>query len=132
MTLIEIVFFLFNTSIAVTLAVLGWHLFGWLGMLAFAMVGFSLLPTVFYLLGKLLSGTGFPVCPNGAGGNNHYRYTKDLCEGEIVVECRCCFRFVTKGVRFMIVNEDGTLSPYMQWKRGVGWLPDETEEQCSN
>jgi hypothetical protein len=104
----------------------GWLLGGVLGVLAFFL---------FLLVLTALMDFGFggvprlPKCQNGSCcgpgflfGDGDYEISK-LGEKYVRV-CRCGGRYMRLGKRFVIVNEDGTKTPYLIWRPFRGWFPD--------
>ena len=41
--------------------------------------------------------------------------------------CRCGGRYRRRGRRFVIVNDDGTETPYLVWRPFRGWFPDDPD-----
>jgi hypothetical protein len=109
----------------------GVHLFGWLlgavvGFIAFLFAGsaLALVRDGFEGIPRL------PRCRNGRCrgpglllGHGDYSIVKFGDEYNRV--CRCGIRHRRSGKRFVIVNEDGTETPYLVWRPFRGWFPDQ-------
>ena len=102
----------------------GWLLGGFLGC-STPLFGLMLLA----LLMDLWSGGGSPNCRNGCcrgpgmfHGYGDYKYRKVGEEYHYV--CRCGVRYKRRGKRFVVVNDDGSETPYLVWHPFRGWFPD--------
>ncbi len=108
--------------------IFGWLLGGFLGLGAFLAVGLAL------TLLKDLAVGGIPRLPRCREGtcrgpgmfradNGNYKSQK---VGEIYIDvCQHGGRYKRRGKRFVIVNDDGTETPYLIWRPFRGWFPDE-------
>ena len=71
----------------------------------------------------------YPVCANGKCRvrkvpDSDYRY--EWTDDRLVARCKCDTPYVKKGRRFLLLQADGSLTPYMIWKPLRGWFADET------
>jgi hypothetical protein len=106
---------------------LGWLLGGFLGFVLFLVGG-----TGCAILRKLAV-VGIPRLPKCKEGNcrgpgmfvrNNGDYTSQKFGGKYVYVCRHGGRYRRHGKRFVIVNDDGTETPYLIWRPFRGWFPD--------
>jgi len=96
---------------------------GFAGFLAFGY-------TIGYAIGVLTGIPEYPECSNGkcqAGDAPDSDYRFEMLGDRLVARCKCDLVFVKKGRRFMRLEDDGSLVPYMIWKPFRGWFPDEAE-----
>ena len=104
---------------------------GWYGKILGGLAGFL----VFFLGGfawaalmQLWTGRGLPKCHNGCCHGPRMFGDGDYDIGrvgdEYVWVCRCGGRYRRRGRRFVIVNDDGTETPYLVWRPFRGWFPD--------
>lgn len=106
----------------------GWLLGVVLGSLAFFVIGL-----VWNVLREFWSGSGLPKCRSGCcrGPGFSLRdegdYDTQKSGEEYYDVCKCGDRYQRRGRRFVLINDDGTETPYMIWRRFRGWAPDKGE-----
>lgn len=79
------------------------------------------------LLSDLLFGGFLPKCRQGGCDANLFHnsgYEVHFAGEESYYVCRHGGRYKRRGKRFLIVNDDGTESPYLVWRPFRGWFPD--------
>lgn len=132
MTLIELLFFSFATGIGAMVAMWGAHRYGWLGGVGGFFVGFFGSWAVLCALGRVLEFcvgivySGWPRRPACRNGKCHSRDYKlqSLGNGQYGFCCLCGLRYQKRGRRFLEVQADGSVRPYMIWKAFRGWFPE--------
>jgi hypothetical protein len=114
--------------------IFGWLLGGCLGLVVFLLGGLTLA-----LLKDLVGGIPrLPKCQEGTcrgpgmffGNNGDYKSQK--LGGKYIYICQHGGRYDRRGRRFVIVNDDGTETPYLIWHPFRGWFPDGPAEPVSN
>jgi len=81
-------------------------------------------------MGGQWSGSGYvPQCRNGCCRSYHpdkddRDFRLKVIERECYWLCKCGDRYQRRGKRFVLINEDGTETPYMIWRAFRGWFPD--------
>ncbi len=139
MTLIEILTFIALVVCAISGAKLGHRIMGsWYGWLLGGILGVIIVFVCICALGLVMhlwSGTGLPKCRNGCCRGPGLRFGDyfgdyDIQEsgGEFYRMCKCGDRYQRRGKRFVLINEDGTETPYLIWRRFKGWSPDEGQK----
>lgn len=92
----------------------GWLLGAVLGFLVFFIFG-----SIWNLLKVFWSGIGLPKCRNGCcrvpsvSSDDEGGYETQVIEGELYEVCKCGDRYQKKGRRFVLINENGTETPYL-------------------
>jgi hypothetical protein len=133
MTLPEMLCFIALVVCVIMGAKLGHHIAGsWYGYLLGGILGIFVFLVCIYAFGFVLhlwSGTGLPKCRNGcchgpSGFSNEGDYKIQEVESEFYMVCKCGDRYQRRGKQFVLVNEDGSESPYLIWRRFRGWFPD--------
>lgn len=133
MTLVEFLCFVILLLCAICGAGLGHHLAGrWYGYLVGGILGAVAFLTCLAALAALLTlwfGGGLPKCRNGCCRgpglfSGYGDYDIQQLDGKSCEVCKCGDRYRRHGRRFVIVNEDGTETPYLIWRRFRGWRPD--------
>lgn len=134
MTLIEMLCFIALVILAIVGIKLGHKLFenlyggllgGILGIIIFVVCIFA-----FGFVIHLWSGTGLPKCRNGCcqgpdlSSKNDGDYKIQEVDGKFYEICKCGDRYLRRGRRFLLINKDGTETPYLIWRRFKGWAPD--------
>jgi hypothetical protein len=136
MTLVELLVFISMVVCAFIGAGLGIKsITGWYGGIIGGVLGF--LTPVFcgFALALLMDswkGTPpLPKCRNGCChgpgtffGDGDYDIQQD--GEEFYRVCKCNDRYQRRGKRFVLINEDGTETPYLVWHRFRGWFDDNT------
>lgn len=112
----------------VTVIVESWY--GWLLGVALGFLAFFIFGAIWNVFKELWSGSGLPKCRNGCcrgpgfslGDEGDY----DIQETgeEFYRVCKCGDHYQRRGKRFILINEDGTETPYLIWRRFRGWCPD--------
>jgi hypothetical protein len=108
--------------------IFGWLLGGFLGFLAFLLVGsaLALVKDGFEGIPRL------PKCRNGCcrgPGNllgDYGDYESCKLGDKYYLVCRCGGRYKRNGKRFVVINDDGTETPYLIWRPFRGWFQDTT------
>jgi len=108
--------------------IFGWVLGGSLGLLFFLLIGSAWTLAIDFLFNGI---PRLPKCKEGTcrgpgmlpGNDGDYKSQK--FGEEYIYVCRHGGRYNRRGRRFVIVNDDGTETPYLIWRRFRGWFPDE-------
>jgi hypothetical protein len=136
-TLVELVCILALMASIIMGAKYGYHFTGsWYGYLLGGILGFIVFFVFIFALGSVInlwSGSGLPKCRNGCcrgpgfliGSEGDYEF--QVIDGEPYELCKCGDRYRRQGKRFVLVNEDGTETPYLIWRRLRGWVPDKEQ-----
>ncbi len=132
MTLIEFLGFVILVVCVIAGAALGRDIIeSWYGCLLGGILGalvFVVCLMAIAVAFDIWFGGGLPNCRNGCcrgpsrlGGYGDY----DIQESgeEFYRVCKCGERYKRCGNRFILVNEDGTETPYLIWRRFKGWVP---------
>lgn len=111
-----------------TVIIESWY--GWLLGVALGFLLFFIPLMALAVLKDLWSGSGLPKCRNGCCRGPGYfsgygNYDTQKSGEEYYEVCKCGDRYKRHGKRFILVNEDGTETPYLIWRRFRGWYPDE-------
>ena len=134
MTLVELVCIMALIASVIMGAKFGYQFAkSWYGFLLGGLLGIIVFFAFVFALGSVMnlwSGSGLPKCRNGCcrgpgfliGSEGDYEF--QVVDGESYEVCRCGDRYKRKGKRFVLVNEDGTETPYLIWRRFRGWIPD--------
>ena len=100
------------------------------GLLGFLFSFFGLMS--YAALMHFIFGSGLPKCqdescrgPGNFRGDGDYAIRKFGEEYNYV--CKHGVRYMRRGKRFVIVNDDGTETPYLIWRPFRGWFPDAME-----
>lgn len=110
---------------------LAWLLGGRIGVWGYvlgAMLGilaahFSI-HTVLWLIEAVWRGRPpVPDCRRARCGFIDY-YVEDEAPGPKTYLCRCGIRHRRRGLRYVVVEEDGTEKPFLRWRPFRGWFPD--------
>jgi hypothetical protein len=108
----------------------GWLLGGFFGFFVFFLVGLAWAALIDFGIKGV---PRLPKCRNGCCrgpgmflGYGDYEIRKFGEEYNRV--CRCGVRYKRRGKRFVVVNDDGTESPYLIWRPFRGWFPDTTAQ----
>jgi len=105
----------------------------WYGYLFGGILGIIVFLVCIFALGSVMnlwSGTGLPKCRNGCCRGPGFSlddegdYKIQEVEGEFYEVCKCGDRYQRRGKRFVLINEDGTETPYLIWRRFRGWFPE--------
>jgi hypothetical protein len=128
MTLIELFFIVLYILLGAIGAMWGANRYGWLGGLAGFFVVVVGVPAVLeflrYLVEMIYEGRPrYPACRSGKCHSRDYRYCR-LEDGHQGLICHCGSRYRKRGRRFLEVQTDGSVRPYMIWKAFRGWFPD--------
>lgn len=134
MTLIELLFFVFFAFVGGIAAIWGHARYGWFGGVVAFIVGFSGTWGGLYVLGLVLEFfvgvvySGWPKRPACGTGKCHSRDYKleRMGDGQFSYGCQCGMHYEKRGRRFVEVQADGSVRPYMIWKTFRGWFPDGT------
>ena len=134
MTLPEMLCFIALVVCVIIGVKFGSHITGsWYGYLLGAILGFLLffIPLMaLAVLKDLWRGWGLPKCRNGCCRGPGYfsgygDYDTQKSGEEYYEVCKCGDRYKRHEKQFVLVNEDGTETPYLIWRRFRGWYPDE-------
>lgn len=138
MTLIEMLCFMALVICVIMGVKFGHQIIGsWYGYLLGGILGVIVFLVCIFALSfvmHLWSGTGLPKCRNGccretgfsSGNDDDYKIQK--LKEEYYWVCKCGNRYQRRGRRFILINEDGTETPYLIWRRFKGWSPDEGQK----
>jgi hypothetical protein len=128
MTLIEILFFLICLAAGVFTG--HWCLvhYGWLGGGVGLILGFGGAMVVFRAIARIAyqwhirSGVR-PGCPGKGCGGKEYS-SVEYKNGDLIWSCDCGRKFVRRKRKFLQIEPDGTLKPYMKKSILRGWVAD--------
>lgn len=131
MTVIELLFFLFNLTCGIVVGHwMGAH-FGFL----FAIPGFFLgfgggigfFKTIIFFLDVWHKWRPLrPICRHGVCDSKAYRWIKESVQGD-VFQCCCGTKYLKTGNQFMEILPDGSLRPYMKYTILRGWEPENSQ-----
>jgi hypothetical protein len=65
----------------------------------------------------------YPTCRTGRCHARNYQRRR-LDNGKYALFCQCGTRYRKRGRRFLEVQTDGSVRPYMIWKAFRGWFPE--------
>jgi hypothetical protein len=127
-TLTELIIFPFYLLLVVGSANWGYHRYGgWGGAirgLVVVQVILFLFGCAFGLCSMIYAGMpSYPACRTGKCRWNNYQRRR-LDDGQVVLFCGCGTPYRKRGHRFLEVQPDGSLRPYMVWRAFRGWFPD--------
>ena len=97
----------------------GWLLGGVLGFVAFVLAAFAFAAVLDFGFGGV---PRLPVCRRGCCRADDYE-SQEFRDGYVRVS-RCGERYARRGRRFVIVNDDGSVTPYLRWRAFRGWFPE--------
>lgn len=126
LTLIELLLFTSYILLAVSCVRWGLYRYGWRGAVGGLIVVLVILPLVAYALGFLASWiyTGLPPYPACRTGRCNNYQLRRLDNGGYALFCECGMPYRKRGRRFLEVQPDGSVRPYMIWKAFRGWFPE--------
>jgi hypothetical protein len=124
-TLIEVLVLLLVLSLVVIGTVLGGLWYSWGGFLLGGIglvVAFYLVIFVCYLVRAFIwiGIPSIPKCRNGSCRKNDY-HPVEIKPGKWVERCKCGDYYEKRGRRFVRVEKDGNIKPYLKWIPFLGW-----------
>lgn len=143
MTLVEMLCFMALVPCILIGVFFGSAIIGnWYGWLLGAVLGFLafFIPMMVWAVFKeFWNGIGLPKCRNGCcrgpgfslDDKGDYKI-QEAGEGEFYDVCKCGDRYQKRGRRFVLINEDGTETPYLIWRPFRGWYPDKGHKIAHN
>jgi len=140
MTLIELLFFVFFAFVGTIVTMWAAQRYGWLGGVIGFLVGFFGIWAGLYAIGwiaqfcvrVIYSGRPpRPACRTGkchSRDYKHVRFNSGQSGGKsgdrYAYRCQCGLHYRKRGRRFLEVQTDGSVRPYMIWKAFRGWFPE--------
>lgn len=140
MTLIELLFFVFFTGVGAIVAMWAAQRYGWLGGVGGFLVGFFGIWAGLYAIGwvaEFCVGIVYsgrpprPTCRTGKCHSRDYKFVRldsgqsgGQSGGQYGYRCQCGLQYRKRGRRFLEVQTDGSIRPYMIWKAFRGWFPE--------
>ena len=132
MTLIELLFFVLFVFIGGLVAVWGHARYGWPGSAGGFVVGFFGTWVGLFVFGSVLDFiigivySGWPRRPACGTGKCHSRDYKleKMSDGQFGYRCQCGMHYQKRGRRFLEVQADGSVRPYLIWKAFRGWFAE--------
>jgi hypothetical protein len=127
LTLIELLVFIACTAAAVFAA--RWAGYRDWRVAAAGIIGFLMPLAVLFLIALLLDliWTGRPAVPPCRSGkcSTPDDYSVQLLEdGNYGLLCKCGRRYKRRGPKFLEIQPDGSLRPYLRWRAFRRWEPD--------
>lgn len=135
-TLIEFVAIVLFLIFGITSTFLaGYHYGPWGYLFGFpvaAIIWYAILFVYLMLEGLFLEGIPrIPKCKKGSCTKKQYDYV-EISDGKWVWQCKCGDSYVFRkgrrhffeGRRFVSIDDNGNLSPYLRWISFIGWKPE--------